>query len=311
MNLYRINLNLLVALDELLAAQSVTLAAKKLSLTQAAMSNNLQQLREIFKDPLLAREKNYMILTPYAKELRPKLHQVLQEMHSLIVSGQQFDPATSTRLFKIGMSDYVAALLLPKLMNILAQEAPQLRIKIVSDTSIGSIASFERGDYELAVGKTFENTTTLCKQALFTDTGVCILNPHHALARQKTLSLADYVACEHIAVQVDNPLTSRLIEEALAKHNVHRNIKVASPFVCPIIDWVAESPTLVGTVIKRIAELYYDPKRFVMRSLPFEIDPLVFYLLWHPRQESDRGQQWLRERIVQVLGSVNSAVPRD
>src|SRR4051812_29769674 len=106
--LYRINLNLLVALDVLLAEQSVTKAAKKLFLTQAAMSNNLQQLREIFKDDLLIREKNGMILTSYALDLQPKLHQVLEELRTVVLAGQRFVPELSQRTFKVGMTDYMS-----------------------------------------------------------------------------------------------------------------------------------------------------------------------------------------------------------
>ncbi|MCX7123961.1 MAG: LysR family transcriptional regulator, partial [Gammaproteobacteria bacterium] len=82
-DLYRLNLNLLVALDVLLAEQSVTQAAKKLFMTQAAMSNNLQQLREIFKDELLIREKNRMTPTSYATSLQSRLHEILEELRSV------------------------------------------------------------------------------------------------------------------------------------------------------------------------------------------------------------------------------------
>ena len=301
MNLDRVNLNLLVALDELLTAQSVTVAAKKLFLTQAALSNNLQQLREIFKDPLLVREKNYMVLTQYAKELRPKLHQVLQEMHSLLISGQRFEPSTSTRLFKIGMSDYMASLILPKLSKILSQQAPEIKIQIISDTHIGSAEPFEKGDYELALSKIFEHKKGLCYQPLFSDTGVCILNPRHPLAKKKKITLKEYLSYHHVAAQADHPNTPRLIEEALEKQGAHREISIGSPFIHPILDIIAHSETLIGTVIKRVAEAYYTPDRFVIKALPFEMTPIPFYLLWHQRHDSDIGHRWLREQIAAVI----------
>jgi DNA-binding transcriptional LysR family regulator len=132
MDLYRVNLNLLIALDALLLEQSVTFAAKKLFITQAAMSNSLQQLRILFKDDLLVRDKSRMILTHYARELQPRLHQVVQEVHSLVVSGQRFEAKTSERVFKIGTSDYMAALLLPKLIACLQHQAPKMKIMTIS-----------------------------------------------------------------------------------------------------------------------------------------------------------------------------------
>src|SRR3990167_7170427 len=124
MNLHRINLNLLASLDILLQERSVTRAAERAFITQSGMSNTLQQLREIFKDKLLMREKNGMALTSFAKELQPQLHRVLQELGSLVINCRCFDPKKSTRVFKIALSDYLSALLLPKLLRVLKTHAP-------------------------------------------------------------------------------------------------------------------------------------------------------------------------------------------
>jgi DNA-binding transcriptional LysR family regulator len=55
MNLSQIDLNLLVMLQVLLEEQSVTRAAKRLRLSQPALSNSLNRLRTLFHDPLLVR----------------------------------------------------------------------------------------------------------------------------------------------------------------------------------------------------------------------------------------------------------------
>ena len=46
-DLYRINLNLLITLDILLQEKNVTRAAEKINLTQAAMSHNLHHAPNI------------------------------------------------------------------------------------------------------------------------------------------------------------------------------------------------------------------------------------------------------------------------
>lgn len=69
MNLSRINLNLLVVLDVLLKERHVTKASHILHVTQSTISASLNQLRTLFKDELLIREKNQMLLTPKARML--------------------------------------------------------------------------------------------------------------------------------------------------------------------------------------------------------------------------------------------------
>lgn len=211
MDLYRINLNLLIALDILFQEKNVTEAAKKIFLTQSAMSNNLQQLRIIFKDELLMREKKGMVLTSYAKELQPQLHRVLQELSGLVMNCRCFEPKTSTRVFKIGLSDYLSVLILPELITLLQIEAPYIKISVVSAYHLSSNEPFEKEEYDLAIGKMFQISSPVNTQLLFKDSAVCIINPKHPLAKKKKITLKDYLAYQHIAVCANNPNFPRLI----------------------------------------------------------------------------------------------------
>lgn len=201
MNLYRLNLNLLIALDSLFSEQSVTLAANKLFITQAAMSNNLSQLRKLFNDELLVREKNQMILTNFAKDLQPKLHQVLQEIQVLVEGGQQFTPQTSQREFRLAMNDYMAGLFVPELLNCVQRSAPQIKITVISLSRV-NIAGEER-NYDLIIDKSSEMQPHAKKQPLFTDSGIILLNKQHPLAKKSQITVKDYLSYKHIAVRGD------------------------------------------------------------------------------------------------------------
>ena len=64
-----LNLNALVALDALLSERNVTRAARRVGITQPAMSQSLARLRELFGDPLLVRKGRSMVLTPRAEAM--------------------------------------------------------------------------------------------------------------------------------------------------------------------------------------------------------------------------------------------------
>ena len=66
MRFKQLDLNLLVALDHLLALQSVSAAADRMNMSQSAMSNALSRLRHYFDDPLLVQVGRRMELTPHA-----------------------------------------------------------------------------------------------------------------------------------------------------------------------------------------------------------------------------------------------------
>ncbi len=303
MNLYQVNLNLLIALDALLLEGSVTQAAKKLFITQAAMSNNLQQLRELFKDDLLIREKNHMVLTAYAKELQPKLHQVLQELQCLIISGQRFDPLSSDRVFKIGLSDYLASLLIPKLLSYLRVNAPNIKISIVSVYHLSYSEPFEKNDYDLAIGKIAGLKSPVCTQLLFKENAFCVMHRDHPLAQKKKITLKDYLDYQHIAVRADNPNFPPVVEESLAKIGHKRNIRVEIPFILPIFKLLEEKTDLIATMIRSTA-LTYPSAKYVFKELPFHIPDIHFYLAWHKRYENDLGHQWLRKIILEIGSKV-------
>ena len=301
MDLYRINLNLLVALDALFQEKSVTRAAKKLFITQAALSNNLLQLRKMFDDELLVREKNQMVLTSYALDLQPQLHRLLQEMRCMISSGQQFEAEKSTRVFKIGMPDYLCALILPKLLCVLQKKAPNIKLEIVSQYHVSSAEPFEKEEYDFALGKIFHPGTPVKTALLFKDTAVCVINPKHPLAEKEKITVKDYLAYKHVAIGADNPSYPAVIEQGLAKLGLQRDKKISLPFASSVVSLVEHSSApLIGTIMKSMAYHYQKRQCFIIKPLPFKIPDIEFYVAWHRRFDNDPGHRWLRDEILEI-----------
>ncbi|MEK1949364.1 MAG: LysR family transcriptional regulator, partial [Ensifer adhaerens] len=132
-NLTGIDLNLLVVLDALLTERHVSRAAVRLNKSQPAVSHALARLRELFDDPLLVRHGGRLEPTIRALELAPRLVEAMGRVRSLLAPAG-FDPATERHVFRLAMSDYGAAVLLPKLMATLRAEAPYIDL-IVSQAS--------------------------------------------------------------------------------------------------------------------------------------------------------------------------------
>lgn len=121
------NLNLLVALDGLLGARSVTGAARRARVTPSAMSHSLAELRELLGDPLLVRSGRTMVLSPRAEALVGPLHQLLADTERLLRGGTTFEPRTAERRFVIAAPDFLATLLLPPLVAAAARRGRRAR----------------------------------------------------------------------------------------------------------------------------------------------------------------------------------------
>jgi DNA-binding transcriptional LysR family regulator len=123
-NLTRIDLNLLVALDALLTDRSVTRAAARVGLRQSAMSHNLARLRALLGDELLTRGPEGMRPTPRALALVDPVRITLAQITALVSPNQTFDARTAERAFRIGMPDGAEVLLGPALLSYLRERAP-------------------------------------------------------------------------------------------------------------------------------------------------------------------------------------------
>src|SRR5580704_4316256 len=90
------DLNLLVILDALLEERSVTGAARRLGVTQSAVSHALARLRDHFGDPLLVRTSAGMTPTLRASELREPIRRGLETLREVAQRGAPFEPGTAT-----------------------------------------------------------------------------------------------------------------------------------------------------------------------------------------------------------------------
>ena len=79
-----VDLNLLTALDALLAEGSVTGAARRLGLSSSAMSRTLARLRSATGDPLLVRAGRGLVPTPRAAELRDQVHELTRDVRTVL-----------------------------------------------------------------------------------------------------------------------------------------------------------------------------------------------------------------------------------
>ncbi|HEU0204237.1 MAG TPA: LysR family transcriptional regulator, partial [Burkholderiaceae bacterium] len=115
-------------LDAIYTERGITRASERLNLTQPAVSHALARLRELLDDPLFVRDGKVMIPTATAHELIEPVRRALSEIESSLNRLQRFDPAVSTRHFKIGMRHVVESAGVPELMRRLRAEAPGVQL---------------------------------------------------------------------------------------------------------------------------------------------------------------------------------------
>jgi DNA-binding transcriptional LysR family regulator len=300
MNVSGVNLNLLVAFDALFEELSVTGAARRVGVTQPAMSNSLAQLRALFDDALFLRQRAGLSPTARARELAEPIRKGLTLLQSAL-SGKSFDPGRSEQRFIIAASDYVELTLLPRLLGRLAREAPGVRLQLTPWSLHEAPQGLSRGELDLMIGFYDKLPPHHRQQPLFSDEYVCVVRRGHPRVKGK-LSLARYLELSHVLV------SSRLegtgsVDRALAALGKKRTIgaRVSHFMTVPVL--VAQTD-YVAALDRRVAELLGAPLGLRLLEPPLELPRGTIGQVWHEQRESDPAQRWLRGVIAEVAAEL-------
>jgi len=296
-----LNLNLLVALDALLSERNVTRAARRVGITQPAMSQTLGRLRELFSDSLLVRRGRAMVLTPRAEAMLVPLSDALLSVDRAVQLGMGFDAATSTRIFSVALPDLSATVILGPLLRLIGERAPGVRVQ-VEPLSISRLSDkLASGAIDLVLAVYLSSSEGLHRETLRTDDYVCLVRRGHPLARRKRVHIDDYAAHGHLAYTpvgfVPPP-----ISEAVPGFASTSGIRASVPYLLALPE-VVRSTDLVATVPRRLLSAPVDFGGVVTLEAPRELPAVVDSLWWHPRFDSDPAHQWLRDCVHEALAA--------
>lgn len=293
-NLNGVDLNLLVALDALLAERNVTRAAQRLSIGQPAMSATLNRLRKLFGDPLLVRSGTDMIPTPLAQTLARPVREAIGAIHSVLAVRDDFDPRTDERSFTVIASDYVGLVLLRPLLRALHDEAPLVRL-VIRPVTPDFVTHVRREQVDAAIvpRELAPEQAGLPHEVLFEDRYVFAVdadNDHvgdsltvDELARQPHLASGDGSLPALGYRQLESFGLTNAVE-------VSTQTSLLAPFILAGTD-------MVTLVLERLARALQDAARIRIVEPPVPLQAITECLYWSPQREGDPSHRWLRERI--------------
>ncbi len=292
------NLNLLKSFDALMLTRNVSEAAEMLYITQPAMSNLLRQLREMMQDEVLIRRKKAMIPTPKALKLAPEIHALLQRMEQLLILPSEFDPASSTKTFTLGMNDYIEFVLLHQIIAHVEKYAPHITFKIMLIDNVDLRDVYEKQGVDLCIGVSRNPDAQLNSEELFTETIVCAANKNHPLFKGgHKLTLKQYLAAQQLVILPPLSMPDvALTERALTKIGARRDVKVTVTHVLATLQTLKHTH-LIGTLPRTFAKVAERAYQLKLLELPLKIPSFKVSGVWHKIHQYDPGHQWLREQI--------------
>lgn len=295
MNIRDIDLNLLIAFDAVMRERNITLAARRLGLSQPALSHALSRLRRSLGDPLFVRIGHGMEPTPYAERLAEPIRHACNLIGDALCVGTAFEPATSNRIFTLYMTDIGEIVMLPSILRYLQKEAPQIGIKVVRIPQFGVQEAMATGEVDLAVGLFPNLQTGFFEQQLYRDNFVCIArNDHPEIGA--SLTAKQFREASHILVSSTGTGHDAAIESVMVAQRVKRSIALTVPdFV--ILPTIVAQTDLIVTIPARAARSFPSSN---IKSLkpPIQFPDIEIKQHWHERFHRDPANKWLRSVIA-------------
>ncbi|WP_214472668.1 LysR family transcriptional regulator [Mesorhizobium sp. dw_380] len=301
MDIKGIDLNLLVSLDVLLEERNVTRAARRLHLSQPALSAQLNRLRHTFQDPLLipADLGRGMTPTALALELVAPLHAALRDLEVVIKRRPNFDPMRDIRDFQVVTTDNGMVVVgLPLLRRLQSEAGPGVRLAFQLLDAAGVVGKIDRGEVDLLIAPPSMTPPALKTRHLY-DEGYSMVQRKGHPRGNLPPSLDEYCSLDHILVSLDGGGFAGRVDGELAKMGRGRRIALSVP-----------NFTLVALILRATNFVCTMPTQFVRTlgdgaeicELPLPVPPFAMRMAWHMRHDRDPAHLWLRHQVLVAAG---------
>ncbi|VIO70493.1 Nodulation protein D 2 [Bradyrhizobium ivorense] len=299
-----LDLNLLVALDALMTERSLTAAARKINLSQPAMSAAVARLRSYFRDELFAMRGRELVPTSRAEGLAAPVREALTHIQISIITRDAFDPARSKRRFRIGLSDFITIVFFRHVVERVAREAPAVSFELVT-LAHEHDELLRRGELDFVILPELFMSSAHPRIALFEERLVCVGCGTNGQLRRR-LTFDRYMSMGHVAVKLGVARKPPIEESFLLDRGLNRRIDIL------VQSYGMIPPMLVGT--SRIGTMPLRLVKHFERTMPLRIAELpqpfptfTEAVQWPVLHNSDPESIWMREILLQEAARMTSA----
>lgn len=302
-NLNQLDLNLLKIFDAVHQERNVSIAADHLNMTQPAVSNALNRLRQALGDQLFVRTRNGMEPTLVASSIAGPVRQGLKGIEASILQGLSFHPETSDRTFTLLATDVGEETYISALMKVLEKKAPNISITVF-ETALDECENLlEFGHADFAVGR-LEISDRFRREHIASCGYSALLCAAHArsngLSDGDLISYQDYLSARHVNVLPRaTPANRHPVDLALRLNNDRRMVALTLPHTS-VLSEVLPRTSLIATVPDPAVAPILARSEIVRVRLPFDTEILKILLVWDKRRDLDRGHSWMREQLLNL-----------
>ncbi|PKH07443.1 LysR family transcriptional regulator [Moritella sp. Urea-trap-13] len=297
-NIAKVDFNLLKSLQALLAEQHVGRAAKKMNVSQSAMSHTLTRLRDTFDDRLFIRHAKGLEPTVRALELADKLDFILNEIDGLFAPAS-LELAQIHARFRIQTHDFIVAAYLAKAIRAINTEAPHviMDIQMMSQTGYDDL---DIGKLDMIIGTGVKAKPRFMQKRLTDETVVCLLDKDNPVLHSwnaESLFQCSHIKSSLLDEQHDSVsqfgITAGMPARKIGLYAETLNLQLALLANTQLISFLPQSMAVQGQTLYGLA----------VKACPFPLPKVTIRGVWHERHQNDLLHKWVRDKISDAFVS--------
>ncbi|MFV0388253.1 MAG: LysR family transcriptional regulator [Pyrinomonadaceae bacterium] len=192
--------------------KTFTAGAKRVNVTQAAVSMQIRQLEEEVGLPLFTRTPRRVLLTEAGDRLLERARRILREHDIALEELAEIAGAEHGRLRIGSASAMFATEQLPNILEELKKKFPNSEISVNSGTSSALVEKILHGETDIAFVSLPIDTPNIQTELLYSDEVIAIAHPSHPLAKEKYISAAR-LAGETLILGEKGGNTRRMVDD--------------------------------------------------------------------------------------------------
>jgi len=288
-----IDVGLLRAFEAVLAERHITRAARRLNVTQSAVSNSLARLRRLFDDELFVRTPDGMQPTDTALSIAEPVAAALDAIRTALAVKLPFDPAGDEATFTLGLSEYAEMVLVPPLVALLGRTAPGIRLVVRHVERGDGLKLLDDGLIDLTAGVLPAPRPHMLAETLAHDDMATLMRRGHPAA--DALDLPVYLAHDHLLVSASGATVGAIDRLLEAEGRSRRLVAVVGHL--SVVPAILRGSDLLCTLAGRLVRELAANHDLAWAPTPLPLRPLKLSMIWHRRQDRQPAHIWLRDQL--------------
>jgi len=300
---------LLRCLVALVEEEHVSRAAERIGIGQPNMSRALKRLRETFDDPILVRAQHGWKPTLRALDLVQSARRILRDIDLAVRTTRSFDPARASLRFHLVLTDYVQVVFMPRLLKLLAREAPHVSLSFSPTADPKTLPYLmENGLVDFAITLHPVELIDLRRIRLLRERPVCVVRQGHPYLERK-MTLSRFLHLPHIRISTSGKMYyAQDLDAALARRQLERTIAMTVPHYIPAAFLAAHSDMAV-LLPSRLAREMRQRLPLAEVEIPLSVSEVDLSLYWHDSVHNNPAHKWLRAAVQRSVRAEASQAP--